>query len=95
MNKQNRLLFLPFLFMLVGFLVVYPALNLPSISELFRPVTKANTEKSPTKIWVNQRSGLYYCPDSKLYGKVTPGVYMLESNALENGYRPAGNEKCR
>lgn len=95
MHSRNRIFFLPILFLLVGFLVIYPALNLPSLSELFQPTRKADTDKSSIKIWASQRSGLYYCPDSKLYGKITPGVYMLQSDAIQNGYRPAGNEMCR
>ena len=95
MHSRNRIMLLPILFLLVGFLVAYPFLNLPSISELFQPTPKANTEKAPIKIWASQRSGLYYCPDSQLYGKITPGVYMLQSDAIQDGYRPAGNAVCR
>jgi hypothetical protein len=47
------------------------------------------------KVWTYKKTGLYYCPDSKLYGKVKPGVYMTQEKALERGYRPAGQVPCR
>ena len=47
------------------------------------------------KVWTYKKTGLYYCPDSKLYGKVKPGVYMTQEKALERGYRPAGQNKCQ
>lgn len=47
------------------------------------------------KVWTYKKTGLYYCPDSKLYGKVKPGVYMTQEKALERGYRPAGQVRCR
>jgi hypothetical protein len=47
------------------------------------------------KVWTYKKTGVYYCPDSKLYGKVKPGNYMTQEKALERGYRPAGQEPCR
>jgi len=47
------------------------------------------------KVWTYKKTGVYYCPDSKLYGKVKPGDYMTQEKALERGYRPAGQESCR
>jgi hypothetical protein len=47
------------------------------------------------KVWAYKKTGLYYCPDSKLYGKVKPGMYMTQEKALERGYRPAGQDSCR
>ena len=88
------MLLIPFGLLVVGLVVLYPILNLPPLSQLFQPPAKAVKEKSSTKIWANRRSGFYYCPDSKFYGKVTPGVYMSESEALQNGYRPVGNQPC-
>ena len=88
------MLLIPFGLLIVGLVVLYPLLNLPSLSQLLQPTPKAVKEKSAIKIWANQRSGFYYCPDSKFYGKLTPGVYMSESEALQNGYRPVANQAC-
>ena len=93
--SRNRIFFLPFALLIVGLVVLYPVLNLPSLSQLFQPTPKASSEKSTVKIWANQRSGLYYCPDSQFYGKLTPGVYMSKSEAIQNGYQPAANQTCR
>jgi hypothetical protein len=49
----------------------------------------------PTHSQGQQRSGLYYCPDSQFYGKITPGVYMSKPEAIQNGYQPAANQTCR
>lgn len=45
-------------------------------------------------VWVNWRSGLYYCRQSKFYGRMTPGEYMRQGIALERGYRPAQGKAC-
>jgi hypothetical protein len=95
MNSRNRLFFFPLVFLIVGLVVLYPVLNLPSLRQLFQPAPKASSEKLSVKIWANQRSGLYYCPDSKFYGKLTPGVYMSRSEAIQNGYQPAANQACQ
>jgi len=94
-TSGNRIFLWPFALLVVGLVVLYPFLNLPSLSWLFQPTPKAASEKSSTKIWANQRSGLYYCPDSKFYGKLTPGTYMSQSEAIQNGYQPAANQACR
>ena len=61
-----------------------PALNTPTVAAA-----------TIVKVWAYKKAGLYYCPDSKLYGKVKPGVYMTQEKALEGGYRPAGQDPCR
>lgn len=45
-------------------------------------------------IWVNPRSGLFYCRQSKFYGRMRPGFYMSQGNALLKGYRPAEGHMC-
>jgi len=95
MDTRYRLFFFPIVFLVVALIVFYPGLNLPPVGGLFRVPPKARTEKSSIKIWANKRSGLYYCPDSKLYGKLTPGVYMSQGEAIKVGYQPASKEGCR
>ena len=46
-------------------------------------------------VWINQRTGLYYCSDSKLYGNAKPGAYMTQEQAQERGYQPSGGVSCR
>lgn len=45
-------------------------------------------------VWVNMRSGLYYCRQSKFYGRMHPGFYIRQGNALQKGYRPAEGHMC-
>ena len=46
-------------------------------------------------VWVNRRSGLYYCRESKFYGKMSPGSSMSQETALLKGFRPAQGQSCR
>jgi hypothetical protein len=59
------------------------------------PKTETVNAATTVKVWVHKNTGLYYCPDSKVYGKSIPGLYMTQGDALERGYRPAGQEPCR
>jgi len=94
MNSRYRLFFFPLALMVVSLLVVLRSLNLNFLGALLQPTSKPKADKSSIKIWVNKRSGLYYCPDSKYYGKLTPGVYMLQGDAIQDGYQPAAHEAC-
>jgi hypothetical protein len=42
------------------------------------------------EVWVNTRSGKYWKPGSRFYGKTKQGEFMSESEALDRGYSPAG-----
>jgi hypothetical protein len=61
---------------------------LPAPSEV-----KANT-RGNLKVWVNKRSGFYYCPSSHAYGKLRPGQFMTQDKALLAGFRPAPHVPC-
>jgi hypothetical protein len=41
-------------------------------------------------VWVNTRSGKYWKPGSRYYGKTKQGEFMPEMDALDRGYSPAG-----
>lgn len=45
-------------------------------------------------VWVNRRSGLYYCRQSKFYGRIWPGESMRQGSALQRGFRPAQGHAC-
>lgn len=49
---------------------------------------------SGLSVWVNRRSGLYYCHQSKFYGRMGPGESMRQGIALEKGFRPAEGRAC-
>ena len=90
MSAGHRLFFFPILLLVVSLGVIYSGLSLPFLSGVFRVPPKDSGTKTAVKIWASKRSGLYYCPDSKLYGKLSPGVYMSQGKALQSGYQPAG-----
>ena len=49
---------------------------------------------SAANVWVNLASGIYFCPDSKYFGKTKHGKYLSESAAKTAKYRPAGGTGC-
>ena len=53
--------------------------------------TKTAPETSTaSEVWVNTRSGKYWKPGSRFYGKTKAGEFMSELEALDRGYSPAG-----
>ena len=46
------------------------------------------------KVWVNKSNGIYYCPDSAMYGRSEPGTYIAQGEAVQTGYTPALGEPC-
>ena len=82
--------------LVVGLIAFYPALKqLPSVEALLRVAPTAKVQKPVIKVWVNKHSGLYYCPQSEFYGKVKPGFYVTQREALQSGYRSATREACQ
>jgi hypothetical protein len=81
---------------LLGYLIATPIFEkfngTAGIPQLQEPTVSAATI---VKVWIFKKTGLYYCPDSQLYGKFKPGMYMMQDDALERGYRPAAQEPCR
>jgi hypothetical protein len=65
----------------------YVSPNLP-ISQLASPVA-AETPLNPDQVWVNTKSGKYWKPGSRYYGKTKQGEYLSGEEALRKGYRPA------
>jgi hypothetical protein len=41
------------------------------------------------KVWVNTRSGVYWRPGTRYYGKTKEGKYMTENEAIREGYHMA------
>lgn len=50
---------------------------------------------SNRKVWIDRSTGIYYCPDSRLYGHTASGYYLSQGQALEKGYSPALHEPCQ
>jgi hypothetical protein len=60
----------------------------PPISALPSPTVAESPLNSDQK-WVNTRSGKYWKPGSRYYGKTKQGEYLTEKEAVQKGYRPA------
>ena len=45
-------------------------------------------------VWVNTKSGVYHCPNTRWYGNTKNGEYMTQSEAQAKGYRPAYGSAC-
>ncbi len=86
-------------FLLLNMLFLPPLVEgwgaLHRVDRLLQLNTPTPAAATVVKVWTYKKTGLYYCPDSKLYGKIKPGVYMTQEKALERGYRPAGQLPCR
>jgi hypothetical protein len=66
---------------------LYVSPNPPS-SRLASPAP-AESPLNSGQVWVNTRSGKYWKPGSRYYGKTSRGEFMTENEAIQKGYRPA------
>ena len=71
-----------------------PAAVVAKLQAMSAPPPPAPTTNMGHRVWVNPRSGLYYCRDSKFYGKLHPGISLRQESALLKGFRPAEGQKC-
>jgi hypothetical protein len=51
-------------------------------------------EGSLATVWLNTRSGVYYCRGSTLYGATPHGAFMTERQALASGATPEYGRRC-
>jgi hypothetical protein len=68
-----------------------PDLRMPDFPKRKRESAKAALK---VKVWVDKATGIYYCPDSAMYGHSEPGAYMAQGEAVQTGYSPALGEPC-
>jgi hypothetical protein len=64
------------------------ALGRPSQDERAE-AAPATTPAAPGQVWVNTRSGKYWRPGSRYYGRTKQGRFMSESEAKAEGFQPA------
>jgi hypothetical protein len=50
---------------------------------------QAPPAKTSGMVWVNTDTGVYHKEGSRWYGKTKHGKYMLETDAIKAGYKPA------
>ena len=51
-------------------------------------------EGSLAIVWLNTRTGVYYCSGSRWYGATAYGTFVTEREALTSGARPEFGERC-
>jgi len=59
-------------------------------ARIARETAAAPVASNANDVWVNTRSGKYWKPGSRYYGKTRQGEFMPELDALDRGYSPAG-----
>jgi hypothetical protein len=97
MAHSARVPLLPVVLLLIAALAVF----YPVISQLFPlldyapPGQGRRAPESQAAVWVNRRSGFYYCRESAMYGKLQPGRKMVQREALAEGYSPAEGKRCK
>ena len=47
-----------------------------------------------TQVWVDQRTGQYYCPGADLYGKTPKGKFASQRDAQLDQFEPASRKPC-
>ena len=69
---------------------------MPRLRTLRFPIRTRQSEEARLKVrvWVNRSTGLYYCPESAMYGRSERGTYMTQGDAVQTGYSPALGESC-
>jgi hypothetical protein len=60
----------------------------PPILRLASP-SASESPLNSDQVWVNTKSGKYWKPGSRYYGKTKQGEYMSEEEAVQKGYQPA------
>ena len=55
------------------------------------PVSRGNPA---TWVWVDVRTGLYYCPGRAMYGKSPGGRFSTQQDAQQGRFRPANRQAC-
>jgi hypothetical protein len=60
----------------------------PPIPRLASPIA-AESPLNSDQVWVNTKSGKYWKPGSRYFGKTKQGEYLSEKEAVQKGYRPA------
>lgn len=71
----------------IGAYKLYVSPN-PPISRVASP-SPSDSPANTDDVWVNTKSGKYWKPGSRYYGKTRQGEYLPEKEAIQKGYLPA------
>ena len=76
-------------------LIVFVFVVLVSMPPPGRDRESPSNKNGQLKVWVNARSGFYYCPDSQFYGVLRPGEVLTQDEALRKGFRLPPYVPCK
>jgi hypothetical protein len=65
----------------------------PKKWSILHPFTRPSSSSPAVgngQVWVNTKSGAYWKPGTRYYGKTKQGKYMKETDAIKSGYHAAG-----
>lgn len=62
------------------------------LAEAPTPIESKGDPKTP--VWVDLRTGLYYCPGTDLYGKTPKGKFETQRSAQLDEFEPASRKAC-
>ena len=79
-------------------MVIGATLALASL--LFSPfsrsiIARTRRQTGTVNVWVNPHTGFYYCPGTEFYGRIKPGRYLTQFDAIQSGYQPSLGQPCR
>ena len=63
----------------------------PKLKEMPSEIYKGNPD---AKVWIDTRSGLYYCKGEDVYGKTPHGKFAKQRNAQLDQFEPANRQGC-
>jgi hypothetical protein len=69
------------------FLLTFTLLTFATVAEV--PSQGQDRGNPNIRVWVDTAYGYYHCPGTKWYGATSQGVYMIQKQAQDRGYRPA------
>jgi putative methionine-R-sulfoxide reductase with GAF domain len=58
------------------------------------PETPEYRGNPQTQVWVDERTALYYCPGTDLYGKTPKGKFTTQRDAQLDQFEPASRKAC-
>jgi len=67
---------------------------LATINSQFNSPSASNSDTDSVQVWVNKKSRVYHCPNTRWYGKTKRGYYTTEQQAISTGNRPAYKSRC-
>jgi hypothetical protein len=58
------------------------------------PPSPAYRGNPDTRVWEDERTALYYCPGSDLYGKTERGKFATQREAQQDQFEPTFRRPC-